>query len=95
MGSPVEEATQVARPSGGRDRTVSAAPGTAASSVAKRPRHFRLDALEMLVREPEVARSPHPNRVPEAVETAVLEHALAHPCHGPIRVAHELALKGV
>lgn len=41
------------------------------------------------------ARSPHPNRVPEAVETAVLDHALAHPCHGPMRVAHELALKGV
>lgn len=41
------------------------------------------------------ARSPHPNRVPDAVETAVLDHALAHPCHGPMRVAHELALKGV
>jgi len=41
------------------------------------------------------AKGPHPNRVPEAIEQAVLDHGLAHPCHGPMRVAHELALKGV
>jgi transposase InsO family protein len=41
------------------------------------------------------ARHPHPNRIPEAVEQAVLEHALAHPCHGPVRVAQELMLRGI
>jgi len=39
-------------------------------------------------------RNPHPNRVPEQVEKAILDHALAHPCHGPVRVAHELTLAG-
>ena len=40
-------------------------------------------------------RNPHPNRVPEAVEQAILDHALAHPCHGPLRVARELMLQGL
>jgi hypothetical protein len=33
--------------------------------------------------------------VPEAVEQATLEHALAHPCHGPVRVAQELVLRSI
>ncbi len=41
------------------------------------------------------ARFPHPNRVAEAVEQAILDHALAHPCHGPMRVAQELMLQGI
>ncbi|MEA1649036.1 IS481 family transposase [Nitrospirillum sp. BR 11164] len=40
-------------------------------------------------------RGPHPNRVPAEVETAVLDHALAHPCHGPLRVAQELAMRNI
>ncbi|CAH2031320.1 IS481 family transposase [Trichlorobacter ammonificans] len=40
------------------------------------------------------ARGPHPNRVDESVEQEILEHCLAHPGHGPLRVANELALKG-
>lgn len=40
-------------------------------------------------------RNPHPNRVSEEVEKAILDHALAHPCHGPVRVAHELMLTGI
>jgi len=28
------------------------------------------------------ARGPHPNRVPEEVEAAILAHALDHPTHG-------------
>ena len=39
-------------------------------------------------------RNPHPNRVPEEVEKAVLDHALAHPCHGPVRVAHDAPTLG-
>jgi hypothetical protein len=38
-------------------------------------------------------KGPHPNRVAAEIE-AVLDHALAHPTHGPMRVAHELALRG-
>ncbi|TBR24647.1 MAG: transposase, partial [Reyranella sp.] len=40
-------------------------------------------------------RNPHPNRVGEDVEKAILDHCLAHPCHGALRVAGELALAGI
>ena len=40
-------------------------------------------------------RGPHPNRVSAGIETAILEHALVHPCHGPMRVAQELVLRGI
>ena len=30
-------------------------------------------------------KGPHPNRVAAEIETAILDHALAHPCHGPMR----------
>ena len=41
------------------------------------------------------ARGPHPNRVSQEVETAILAHALDRPTHGALRVAQELSLKGV
>jgi transposase InsO family protein/transposase-like protein len=41
------------------------------------------------------ARAPHPNRVGAEIEQAILDHALAHPCHGPLRVAQELMLRGL
>ncbi|GAB3125269.1 IS481 family transposase [Novispirillum itersonii] len=41
------------------------------------------------------ARGPHPNRVAAEIEQAILSHALDHPCHGPVRVAQELALRGL
>ena len=41
------------------------------------------------------ARGPHPNRVSAEIEAAILDHALAHPCHGALRVEHELRLKGI
>lgn len=41
------------------------------------------------------ARGPHPNRVSEETEKAVLEHCLAQPTQGCLRVAQELALKGI
>lgn len=40
-------------------------------------------------------RGPHPNRVATEIEQAILDHALAQPCHGPMRVAQELALRGI
>ena len=36
-----------------------------------------------------------PNRVATEIEMAILDHALAHPCHGPMRVAQELMLRGI
>jgi len=41
------------------------------------------------------ARGPHPNRVSEDVEQAILEHSLNYPTHGPLRLAQELQLKGI
>ena len=40
-------------------------------------------------------KGPHPNRVSEEVEKAVLEHSLAYPTHGCLRVAEELTLRGL
>lgn len=33
------------------------------------------------------ARGPHPNRVDDAVELAILDYSLNFPTHGPLRVA--------
>ncbi len=41
------------------------------------------------------AKGPHPNRVPEPVEKAILAHALEYPTHGARRVADELMLRGI
>jgi transposase InsO family protein len=41
------------------------------------------------------ARSPHPNRVAAEIETAILDYCLECPTHGCLRVAQELALRGV
>lgn len=41
------------------------------------------------------ARGPHPNRVPQEVEDAILAYSLDYPTHGPLRVAQSLALRGV
>lgn len=40
-------------------------------------------------------KGPHPNRVSEELEKAVLEHCLAFPTQGCLRLAQELALKGL
>ena len=42
-----------------------------------------------------VPRGRTPNRVATEIEMAILDHALAHPCHGPMRVAQELMLRGI
>ena len=41
------------------------------------------------------AKGPHPNRVSDEVEKAILDHCLDHPCHGALRVAQELSLQAV
>jgi hypothetical protein len=58
-------------------------------------RNFQTYGADGLIDRLPGPRNPHPNRVPEAVEQAILEHALAHPCRGPMRVAQELLLRGV
>jgi transposase InsO family protein len=58
-------------------------------------RNFQTYGAEGLIDRLPGARGPHPNRVAEAIETAILDHALEHPCHGPMRVAQELTMRGI
>ena len=41
------------------------------------------------------AKGPHPNRVSEEVEQAILQHSLDNPGHGCLRVSQELALMDI
>ena len=58
-------------------------------------RNFQTFGADGLIDRTPGARGPHPNRVPTEIEAAILDHALAHPCHGATRVEQELRLKGV
>ena len=58
-------------------------------------RNFQTYGAQGLIDRLPGPRGPHPNRVPEEVEQALLDHALHHPSHGPLRVAQELTLKGI
>ena len=58
-------------------------------------RNFQLYGAEGLLDRMPGPRGPHPNRVDEEVEKAILEHGLEHPSHGAQRVADELLVKGV
>lgn len=58
-------------------------------------RNFQTYGAEGLIDRLPGARGPHPNRVSEEVEQAILQHALDHPGHGSLRVSQELMLKGV
>lgn len=58
-------------------------------------RNFQTYGAEGLLDRMPGAKGPHPNRVAEAIETAILDHALQHPCHGSTRVEQELRLKGI
>ena len=58
-------------------------------------RNFQTYGAEGLIDRLPGARGPHPNRVPAEIETAVLDHALTHPCHGALRVEQELRLRGL
>lgn len=40
-------------------------------------------------------KGAHPNRVAPEIEASILAYSLEHPTHGPLRVAQELALRGV
>src|SRR5690554_4044532 len=58
-------------------------------------RNYQTFGSEGLIDKLPGPRGPHPNRVSEEIETAILEHSLAFPTHGPVRVAQELALRGI
>lgn len=58
-------------------------------------RNYQVYGADGLLDKVAGPRNPHPNRVAEEIEAAILGHALEHPCHGALRVANELALKGV
>lgn len=58
-------------------------------------RNFQVYGAEGLLDRLPGAKGPHPNRVAKEVEEAILAHALEHPCHGAVRVAQELMLRGV
>lgn len=57
-------------------------------------RNYQTFGAEGLVDRLPGAKGPHPNRVAAEVEQAILDHCLAHPTHGCLRVAQELALQG-
>jgi len=58
-------------------------------------RNFQLYGAEGLIDQQPGPKGPHPNRVSEEVEAAILDHALRAPTHGAQRVADELLLQGV
>ena len=58
-------------------------------------RNYQIHGIEGLIDKIPGAKDPHPNRVSEEVEKAILDHSLEFPTRGPLRVAQELALKGV
>lgn len=58
-------------------------------------RNFQTYGADGLIDRLPGTRGPHPNRVSEEIEKAILDHALDHPCHGATRVEQELRLKGV
>jgi transposase InsO family protein len=58
-------------------------------------RNFQTYGADGLIDRLPGARGPHPNRVSAEIEKAVLDHALEHPCHGPLRVAQQLMLQGI
>ena len=58
-------------------------------------RNFQTYGADGLIDRLPGARGPHPNRVSSEIEKAVLDHALEHPCHGPLRVSQQLMLQGI
>jgi transposase InsO family protein len=57
-------------------------------------RNYQVHGAKGLVDRLPGPKGPHPNRVSEEIEKAVLDHSLANPSHGCLRVAEELALRG-
>ncbi len=58
-------------------------------------RNFQTFGAQGLLDRLPGAKGPHPNRVEEAVESAILDYSLRYPSHGPLKVAQQLVLQGV
>ncbi len=58
-------------------------------------RNFQTFGSEGLLDRLPGSKGPHPNRVDEPVEAAILAYSLTNPTHGPLRVAQNLVLSGI
>jgi len=58
-------------------------------------RNYQLYGADGLIDRLPGPKGPHPNRVSEELEKAILEHSMQYPTQGCTRVAQELALGGV
>ena len=58
-------------------------------------RNFQTFGAEGLVDKTKGAKSPHPNRVSQELEKAVLDYSLQFPTHGPLRTSQQLILMGI
>jgi transposase InsO family protein len=58
-------------------------------------RNYQTFGAEGLVDKAKGAKSPHPNRVSEELEKAVLDYCLEFPTHGPLKASQQLKLKGI
>lgn len=58
-------------------------------------RNFQTYGSEGLLDQLPGPKGPHPNRVDEHVEDAILAYSLSNPTHGPLRVAQNLVLSGI
>jgi transposase InsO family protein len=56
-------------------------------------RNYQVYGAEGLLDKIPGPRGPHPNRVSEEVEKAILEYSLKHPTHGCLKVSQQLALE--
>jgi len=58
-------------------------------------RNFQTYGSEGLLDKISGAKGPHPNRVSEEIEKAILEYSLSYPTHGCLKVAQQLNLQGI
>jgi transposase InsO family protein len=58
-------------------------------------RNYQLYGAEGLIDKLPGTRSPHPNRVSDEVEQAILGYSLVHPTHGCLKVSQQLALRDI
>ncbi len=58
-------------------------------------RNFQAFGAEGLLDKLRGPKNPHPNRVAEELENAILDYCLEFPTHGSLKVSQQLLLKGV
>ena len=58
-------------------------------------RNFQTFGADGLLEKIRGAKSPHPNRICEELEKAVLDYCLEFPTHGSLRVSQQLILRNV